>query len=114
MHAPSQMKSTQNNHIKDFPNHLPYLVIFHNDNKHIDDVDHSQNNTPFVEVYICQMKSMQNNHIKDFPNHLPYLVIFHNDNKHIDDIDHSQNNTPFVEVYICQVGFELTTFRTSV
>ena len=48
-------ESMQNSHIKDFPNHLPYLVIFRNDNKRIDDEDHLQNNTPFIEVYICQV-----------------------------------------------------------
>ena len=55
-HAQSKLKSMQNNHIKDFPNHLPYLVIFRNDIKHIDDVDHLQNNTPFIEVYSCEVR----------------------------------------------------------
>ena len=57
-HAQSQMKSMQNNHIKDFPNHLPYLIIFH---------------------YTLSMTTYNQKDITlgDFPNHLPYLVIFH-------------------------------------
>ena len=58
-----KLKSKQNNHIRDFPNHVnisPYLVIFHNDNKHIHDAtksDHSQNNTHFITNNCCTVKT---------------------------------------------------------
>ena len=60
-----ELKSKQNDHIRHFPNHINpslYLVIFHNNNKQIQDLaksNHSQNNAAhFITNSSCSVKTI--------------------------------------------------------